>query len=105
MADCYRRCMAYSLYKDLGVCRAAQRLTAHYLSAEGSKLILEELKKLMDGSEPRYLLSRIYLEDYLLFAYSRTEEDWTGVRKQWEETAIGEEDLEVGIAEYENAAE
>jgi len=37
-------------------------------------MIFEDVKKLMDQNEPRYLLNRLYFEDYLLFVYSAKSE-------------------------------
>ena len=59
--DCCRRCMTYSLYKTLAICQVVQRYLTDYLTVERVRLILEDLKKLMDKSEPRYLLNRIYI--------------------------------------------
>lgn len=70
VVDCCRRCLTYSLYKHLSICRVALGYLADYLTSERVRLVLEDLKKMMDKSEPRYLLNRIYIEDYLIYAYS-----------------------------------
>jgi hypothetical protein len=77
------------------------RYLADYLTAERVRLVLEDVKKMMDRSEPRYLLNRIYIEDYLVYVYSGAyEEEWAQLSKQVREVVVEEGDLGLGIMEY-----
>lgn len=70
LVECFRRCITYSLYKSLKICVHVQQILMKYLSRGYIGVILEDLHKLMEKSEPRYLLNKIFIDDYLLYVYS-----------------------------------
>ncbi len=90
--------MTYSLYKSLKVCQHVQQVLAKYLSKSYLRVILEDLHRLLEKSEPRYLLNRIFIEDYLLYVYNLNEE--TGFAElvaDIEKSSINEGDLDLRI--------
>jgi protein SHQ1 len=98
LVECCRRCMTYSLYKSLKVCEHVQHILAKYLSRSYVRVILEDLHKLLERSEPRYLLNRIFIEDYLLYVYSLNgETGFAELVAEIEKSGIKEGDLNLGI--------
>lgn len=101
LVDCYRRCMTYSLYKSLKVCGHVQQVLTKYLSRSYIRVILEDIHKLLEKSEPRYLLNKIFIDDYLLYVYSLSAEEAFGeFIAEIEKITINEDDLDLGIAQY-----
>jgi protein SHQ1 len=74
IAYCYRRCMTYSLYKNLEICKFVKKTLTKYMNRTYIKVILEDLRRLFEKSEPRYLINKMYIDDYLLYVYSMTDE-------------------------------
>jgi hypothetical protein len=101
LLECYRRCMTYSLYKSVKVCVHVQRILTKYLSRSYIRVILEDIHTLMEKSEPRYLLNKIFIDDYLLYVYSLSGEEAFGeFIAEIEKISFKEDDLDLGIAQY-----
>ena len=48
LVDCFRRCMAYSLYKSLKLCAYVQKMLGKYLMRSYVKILLEDLRRLFE---------------------------------------------------------
>ena len=55
--------------------RAVQQVLVKVLNEDWVKLVIMDLRRLFDESEPRYLLNTLYLDDYLLFLHHQ-KIDW-----------------------------
>ena len=104
LIDCYVRCMSYSLYKGMQVARAAHGMLAGMMSLDGLKVMLLHLKKLFEESEPRYLLNKLYIDDYLRFLYLRGSEQ-TCLELEKELAGITIEEEELGLPNSEEEEE
>jgi protein SHQ1 len=64
-----RRFLIYSLYRNLEILQKAWQDT-QYLFSQGKSSILRvlvKLKNIFDASEPRYLLNRIFIDDFIIW--------------------------------------
>lgn len=57
LIDCCRRCIAYSLYKHVSICKKAIKILSTLLTTEYLQAILFHLRSLFNKSEPRDLLN------------------------------------------------
>jgi protein SHQ1 len=94
IVNCIKRCLTYSLFKSLVICRHTLALLDKLLTKKYLIAVLLDLRQLFEKSEPRYLLNQIYIDDYLLFLYGSEKMDrLEEIRKELAGVEVEEEDL------------
>ena len=69
LAGCYRRTLIYGLYRNINIAQTAWTDTIN-LFQEGKAAILRVLAKIrliFNQSEPRYLLNRLFIDDFIIW--------------------------------------
>ncbi len=64
-ADCFRRCLTFSLYKHMDVCERATSLLSKLTFPQLKALFLDS-RIMMEKSEPRHLLNVLYFDDFCI---------------------------------------
>ena len=67
LINCYRRCLTFSLYKHLKICELARAMALQHLTTGYIRLMFIDLASMFEKVEPRYLLNRLYIDDYLRY--------------------------------------
>lgn len=73
LESCYRRCLCYPLYRSWTLCSLAQRDVSTILNLGRIAItkILLEIRSLFNRRDPFYLMSQLYLDEYIIWLQSR----------------------------------
>ena len=96
--DSIRRSVVYSLYKNIDVGNRALDCLKEYLCPSLIIHIFTELRIMLEKSEPRYLLNRVFLDDFCVYLMTNNLENELGeIKKSLKEVKVSEEDLDLDI--------
>ena len=73
--DCARRCVTFSLYKNIEICEKVNKSLSSFLSVNFLLEVLLELRVMFEKSDPRYLLNRIFVDDYCTYLLNSNAQD------------------------------
>lgn len=98
--DSFRRCIVYSLYKHIDITAKILKFLSEDLCQSLLVHILTELRMMFEKSDPRYLLNRIYVDDYCVYVMTaKLESELSEIRSVMKKIKIEEGMLELDIAD------
>jgi len=99
----YRRALTYPLHRNFELCEKLKEDVSKVFG-KGKVEVLKALlniKMVFERSEPKYLLNRIYIDDFSIWIQKIDEAKLIGISKRIEELKITKEEIELPLIESE----
>jgi len=100
----YRRTLIYPLYRKFDLCEIVKKDLVLLISKGKLEIVrsLLNVKRIFEKSEPKYLLNKIFVDDFIIWIQKVEEAKIQELAKIINETIILKEDLGLDLLEYED---
>ncbi len=99
----YRRVLTYPLYRNFQLCEAVRHDTERIFQT-GKVAVLKvllNLRRMFERAEPKYLLNKLYIDDFAIWVQKVPEENVKAVGLGMEAEKLEKKDIGLGLDEAE----
>eukprot|EP00826_Nyctotherus_ovalis_P007333 TRINITY_DN11821_c0_g1_i6.p1 TRINITY_DN11821_c0_g1~~TRINITY_DN11821_c0_g1_i6.p1 ORF type:complete len:153 (-),score=36.26 TRINITY_DN11821_c0_g1_i6:104-538(-) len=99
----YRRALTYPLYRNFELCEKIKEDVSKVFEEGkvGALKVMLNVKMLFERAEPKYLLNRIFVDDFAIWIQKVDEAKLAGIAKIIKETKVSKEDTGLPLVESE----